>query len=350
MAPMTRQDTLDLLDDILGVNFDEIKELATSEENYGNHHLVGAESQPSVVLQPANPEVTPTLDKPIMAQGEDFLFDSSKLSEDNGLDTSLYPASPLHMPSEFSLDLNTQPASPEFIVMQNAIPESLSHQALSPVADPEQTLSSVPFSSLYLDLSQLSTSPEALTGAAISNMMTPSHEALTVAATSNIMTPSPEALTVAATSNMMTPSPEVLTTSSSSSCMLSPSSMVKEEKEPVTQPPVDAPKKRGRKRKYPVGMAPSYRHPKMPKVYQLGPLDDEKEEKKRKNAVNAKKHRDAQKAEKQKLSLELEQTKAERDQLEKLVNQFKQREEQLLQVLRVFGLETNSLHSTLEGL
>lgn len=318
MAPMIRQDTLELLDEIIGVNFDEITELATSEENFGNHHLVGAESQPSVVLQPAYPEVTPTLDTPIMAHGEDFLFDSSKLSEDNGLDTSSHPASPLHMPSEFFLDHNTQPASPEFIVMQNAIPESLSHQALSPVADPEQTLSSVPFSSLYLDLSQLSTSPKALT--------------------------------LTDTSNMMTPSPEALTTSSSSSCMLSPSSMVKEEKEPVTQPPVDAPKKRGRKRKYPVGMAPSCSRPKMQKVYQLGPLDDEKEEKKRKNAVNAKKHRDAQKAEKQKLSQELEQTKAERDQLEKLVNQFKQREEQLLQVLRVFGLETNSLHSTLEGL
>lgn len=322
MAPMVRQDTLELLDDIIRVNFDEITMLATSDENFlGNDH-VSAEPQPSVVVQPASPEVTPTLDvTPIMIHGQDFLFDSSKLSGDNyGLDTSSQPASPLHMPPEFFLNPYTPPASPEFLVLQNAIPESFSQQALSPAAVPQQALSPEPFSSLYLDLPQLSASPESLTA-------------------------SP------ASSYMLSPSPESLTASPASSYMLSPSSVCQEEKtDPAFQPAVDAPKRRGRKRKYPEGMAPSRRRPKAPKVYEMGPLDDDEKEKKRKNAVNAKKHRDAQKAKKQQLSQELEQAKAERDELLKAVNQFKQREEQLLQVLRAYGIKTNSLHTTLDGL
>lgn len=314
MAPMIRQDTLDFLDDILGVNFDEITRLATSDENFlDNDLLVGAGPQPSVVVQPASPEVTPTIETPIMAHGEDFLFDSSKLSGDNGLDTR-------SQPPEFILNPYTQPASPEFLVLENAIPDPFSQQPLSPAAVPQQALSPEPFSSQYLDPSQLSTSPEFLTA-------------------------SP------ASSYMLSPSPESLTASPASSYMLSPSSVCQEEEtDSAPQAIVDAPKKRGRKRKYPEGMAPSRRRPKTPKVYEMGPLDDDEKEKKRKNAVNAKKHREAQKAEKLQLSLELEQAKAERDQLVKVVNQFKQREEQLLQVLKVYGIKTNILHANLEGL
>lgn len=321
MAPMIRQDTLDFLDDILGVNFDEITRLATSDENFlGDDLLVGAGPQPSVVVQPASPGVTPTHETPIMPLGEDFVFDSSKLSGDNGLDTSSRPASPLHLSPEFFLNPYTQPASPEFLVLENAIPEPFSQQALSPAADPQQALSPEPFSSPYLDLPQLSTSTESLTASPACSFMLP-------------------------------PSPESLTASPASSYMLSPSSVCQEEEvDSAPQATVDAPKKRGRKRKYPEGMAPSRRRPKAPKVYEMGPLDDDEEEKKRKNAVNAKKHRDAQKAEKQQLSRELEQAKVELDLLVKVVNQFKQREEQLLQVLKVYGIKTNIQLATLEGL
>lgn len=69
------------------------------------------------------------------------------------------------------------------------------------------------------------------------------------------------------------------------------------------------------------------------KVYEMDPLEDEKEEKKRLNAINAKKHRDKQKEERANLAKELQKVTAERDNLLQLVQQLKQSEAQLRQML-----------------
>ncbi|MPC64532.1 uncharacterized protein LOC123501044 [Portunus trituberculatus] len=96
----------------------------------------------------------------------------------------------------------------------------------------------------------------------------------------------------------------------------------------------EGPKKRGRKPKYPKGTAPSRRsRPRKQKVYEMAPLSDEAQEKKRKNAINAKIHRDKQKELRTSLSLQLQEVTAERDGLLKLVEELKRSEASLRQLL-----------------
>lgn len=103
---------------------------------------------------------------------------------------------------------------------------------------------------------------------------------------------------------------------------------------PSVEEAADMPKKRGRKPKYPKGMAPPRRsRPRKQKVYEMGPLSNEAEEKKRKNAINAKLHRDKQKNIRDSLSIKLKEVTAERDGLLKLVEQLKQSEASLRQAL-----------------
>ncbi|XP_050698532.1 uncharacterized protein LOC126986424 [Eriocheir sinensis] len=371
MALTARQDTIDLLDDCLDdifeVNFDEITRLATSNEDFDS-------PKPAVVVQPASQEVVigemmgvaasedlmfdaakfsgdngmGVITQPAslevvydqvtgLTAGEDFIFDPTKLSGDAGVGVSPLPAvvvqqaSPKPQPQDYySLDIqpgspeflvlqpavpdfflqqtpspvsspqqatDIQPASPEFVVLQPAIPDPFLQQTLCPAANPQQTLSPEPSSTQQLDLSEHSVSFESLT-------VSPADSTL--------------------------PSP-------------SPSWQEETVTSPAPQQAVDAPKKRGRKRKYPEGMAPSRRRPKKPKVYEMGPLPDNELEKKRKNAVNAKKHRDAQKAARQELSNELTKAVAERDRLLEELNQCKEREEHLLQVLSVHGINIDGL-------
>lgn len=69
--------------------------------------------------------------------------------------------------------------------------------------------------------------------------------------------------------------------------------------------------------------------PRKPKVYQMEPQEDKEAEKKRQNAVNAKKHRDMKKELVANLTKELERVTAERDKLQQQVQQLTQTEAQL---------------------
>ncbi len=285
MAPMIRQDTAELIDECLGLDlmqhnialdFDEISNLATSE---------------------------------------DMHFDNTKLMEDNCVDVSQVPVTPqLAFPdaldSEFFIDADSQAASSDLFVMQ---PASL-------VSQPQ-----------FLDY-ELSCD--------IGDQPSPSAEFVVMQAlnpescNAQVQPAFPEHQYQSEESCCLTP-----TASPADSYVLTPSPMMQEEPaSPNPQQPADAPKKRGRKRKYPEGMAPSRRRPRKPKVYEMGPLPDQHLEKKRLNALNAKKHRDLQKQAKQELTIQLELAKSERDRLQLTVNQYKQREQQLLQLLNQHGI------------
>lgn len=370
MALTLGQNTVVAMDDslhqdVFEVNFEEIIRLATSKVD--SDSTQGAGPQPAVVVQPASQEViidegvatsddlpfdsakligdnyvdviiqpSSTDDVTDLITGEDLTFDTVKVSGDIGMGMTLLPAvvvqhaNPKPQPQEY-FNPDTQPGSPEILVMQPAIPDFLQRapsqasapqqatniqhaapdfvvlqpatldpflqEALSPAPNPQQVLIHEPFSPQQLDLPENSVIFESLT-------VSP--------ADSIVVAPSPSCQEKTATS-------------------------------PDPQQAVDAPKKRGRKRKYPVGMAPSCRRPKRPKVYEMGPLLDDKLEKKRKNAVNAKKHRDAQKAERQELSNQLTKSIAERDRLQEELNQLKLREEHLLQVLSEHGINIDGL-------
>lgn len=111
------------------------------------------------------------------------------------------------------------------------------------------------------------------------------------------------------------------------------SMQIKEEAVPLesSDDTVNAPKKRGRKRKYPEGAAPSRSRPKKTKVYEQGPLQDEEQEKKRKNAINAKKHRDMQKNERERLAWQVKEITAERDSLQTENDSLRKQLQQLQQ-------------------
>lgn len=115
--------------------------------------------------------------------------------------------------------------------------------------------------------------------------------------------------------------------------VMSPSEQIKEEDASgqLLDDTADVPKKRGRKRKYPEGAAPSSCRPKKLKIYEMGPMQDAKAEKKRINAINAKHHRDKQKNERNTLAQKLHAVTAERDSLQQENDSLRKQVEQLKQ-------------------
>lgn len=91
----------------------------------------------------------------------------------------------------------------------------------------------------------------------------------------------------------------------------------------------NAPKKRGQKQKYPESAATCRIRPRKVKVSEMVTLWYEKAEKKRRNASDAKRHRDVQKKERDALAHQLKVVTAERDSLLKLMQQLMQSEAQL---------------------
>lgn len=235
-------------------------------------------------------------------------YDNAKLMDDHGLNVGLPvpPCAVMVQPASPDSTQTLGPVSPEMIVMQPVSPGLSVESALSPY-------SSEPFTSDSDSLQ--STTPEPFS-------MEPASPAQHCVVTCS---PQPASL-----------DPVELQVDSlfSLEFIASPVSLqVKEEIDDHLQlddEGAEAPKKRGRKRKYPEGTAPPRRaRAKKTKVYELGPLADEKEEKKRRNAINAKRHRDMQKGERDRLAQELQAVTAERDNLLKLVERLQQSEAQL---------------------
>lgn len=93
------------------------------------------------------------------------------------------------------------------------------------------------------------------------------------------------------------------------------------------------PKKRGRKPKSSTGpVRKSRRQPKV-KVYEMQPLDDAEAERKRLNAINAKRHRDIAKQKMADMQCKLDDVVKERDNLKQMVEKLQQNEKILLQKL-----------------
>ncbi len=370
MAPMVWQDTMSIPLDIENINFDEIAMLATS---IGNFDMSGPQPASQVTSgdtfdstklsgdngvgmgpQPASQEVN--LDE-LVSQVTSWgtLFDSTKLSGDNGVGVGPQPASCLHqpqlLPQEYFSSLDVQPASPEFLILQPAVSEPFMQQTPSLVSDPIHVANTKPASPEILFLqstipepfSQQTLSPAAISQQALSPAANP-QQALSCDPCSIQQLDLPQ-LSASHTS---------LAASPASLCVMSSSMWQQKQDEGVTLPApqqaIDAPKKRGPKIKNASGMALSRRQPNRPKVYEMGPLPDEEMEKKRKSAVNAKRHRDMQKAKKQQLCENLAQATAERDQLLMIVNRCKEREQQLLQVLNMYNVKIDGLPNALNGL
>lgn len=97
-------------------------------------------------------------------------------------------------------------------------------------------------------------------------------------------------------------------------------------------------RKRGRKPKSEKGnYAPPKPKARKRKIYEIDePLEDKEQERKRLNAVNAKRHRDLQKQAKEVLSEQLETVKVERDSLKREVEALRMKEVELSQQLEVF--------------
>lgn len=97
-------------------------------------------------------------------------------------------------------------------------------------------------------------------------------------------------------------------------------------------------RKRGRKPKSEKGIyAPPKPKARKRKIYEIDePLEDKEQERKRLNAVNAKRHRDLQKQAKEVLSEQLETVKVERDSLKREVEALRMKEVELSQQLEVF--------------
>eukprot|EP00397_Hematodinium_sp_SG-2012_P048528 GEMP01055642.1.p1 GENE.GEMP01055642.1~~GEMP01055642.1.p1 ORF type:complete len:290 (+),score=48.64 GEMP01055642.1:121-990(+) len=109
---------------------------------------------------------------------------------------------------------------------------------------------------------------------------------------------------------------------------------------------LEPPKKRGRKRKPRDESAPPSRRRKQKKqkVYEIDtPFADQEQERKRKNAQNAKKHRDLQKQIRDELAEELQQVKTERDTLRLEVEDMRRREENLVRQLQIFQQQNNNI-------
>lgn len=112
-----------------------------------------------------------------------------------------------------------------------------------------------------------------------------------------------------------------------------PEQVVEEEKKP---------KKRGRKPKSENGLTiREQRRQKRVKVYEMPPLVDSEMEKKRKNALNAKRHRDLAKQRMLEAEATLEQVKRERDQLKMEVEQLKKSEFDLKLQLQLRNQNSN---------
>lgn len=93
------------------------------------------------------------------------------------------------------------------------------------------------------------------------------------------------------------------------------------------------PKKRGRKPKNSTGPVRRQRRPPKTKVYDMLPFADVEAERKRQNAVNAKRHRDMAKQKMADMQSKLDEVIMERDNLKKLVENLQHNEEMLLQKL-----------------
>ncbi|XP_050697701.1 uncharacterized protein LOC126986065 [Eriocheir sinensis] len=379
------------------VNLDELVSQAISGDTLFDSTKLSGDNDVGVGPQPASQEVN--LDELVnQAISGDTLFDSTKLSGDNGVGVGPQEYSRNRrtdelltlLPQDNFSSLDVQPASPEFLFLQPAVPEPFLQQTPSLVPDPMQAADTKPASpeilflqstipEPFLQQTAAAISQQTLSPAAISQQtLSPaaiSQQTLSPAAISQ-QTLSPAAISQQALSPAADPqqaldlepcniqqldlpqlsaSQTSLAASPASSCVMSSSSMWQQKQDegvalPAPLQAVDAPKKRGRKIKNPDGMALSRRQSKRPKVYEMAPLPDEEMEKKRKNAVNAKRHRDMQKAKKQQLSEKLAQATAERDLLLMMVNKFKEREQQLLQVLNMHNVKIDGLPHTLNGL
>nr|XP_053630254.1 uncharacterized protein LOC128686965 [Cherax quadricarinatus]XP_053630255.1 uncharacterized protein LOC128686965 [Cherax quadricarinatus] len=100
----------------------------------------------------------------------------------------------------------------------------------------------------------------------------------------------------------------------------------------------EAPKKRGRKRKSQDEARPSRRRrPKKPKVYEIEtPFENEELERKRKNAQNAKRHRDLQKQRLLDMQKALDTVTAEKNGLQEEVRQLRQEQARLMQQIQIY--------------
>lgn len=99
---------------------------------------------------------------------------------------------------------------------------------------------------------------------------------------------------------------------------------------PSTSKP-HTPKKRGRKPKYPEGRRPRIRKI---KLYEMNEFDDPNRERRRLNAINARKHRALAKEKLEEAQKRLRTVEKERDMLKKEVEKYKTFEETLLKQLR----------------
>lgn len=345
MANSVSQATLGFqLDDIpdMSINFDEIAKLANME------NLDTISGQP-----PASLEVN--LDQ-LVSQiiSEDMPYESTKLSGDNDVGMGQHPASPLHQPQPqfvpqleyYFSNLDVQPASPEILILQPAVSEPLLQQTATLVPDPIQVADTKLASPEILFLG--STIPEPFSQQALSPVANPQphpQQAL-----------GPESCSIQQLELSQGSADHTsLVASATSSCVLTPPSMWQQKQDegvasPLPQEAVNTLKKQGCKIKNPKDKALRCRQPKRRKVYELQPLPDKEMEKKRRNAVNAKRHRDMQKEMKQQLSENLAQATAERDRLQMMVNHFKQREQQLLLVLKMHNVQIDGQLHTLNGL
>lgn len=330
------------LDDIpdMAINFDEIAKLANME------NLDTISGQP-----PASLEVN--LDQLVSQMiSEDMPFESTKLSGDNDVGMGPHPASPLRQPQPqfvpelewYFSNLDVQPASPEILILQPAVSKPLLQQTASLVPDPIQAADTKPASPEILFLG--STIPEPFSQQAFSPVANPyPQQAL-----------GPESCSIQQLELSQGSADHTsLVASPTSSCVLTPQSMWQQKQDegvalPLPQEAVNTLEKHGRKSKNPKDKALKCRQPKRPKVYELQPLPDKEMERKRINAVNAKRHRDMQKEMKQQLSQNLAQATAERNRLQMMVNHFKQREQQLLQVLKMHNIQIDGQLHTLNGL
>ncbi|XP_064104811.1 uncharacterized protein LOC135214447 [Macrobrachium nipponense] len=107
-------------------------------------------------------------------------------------------------------------------------------------------------------------------------------------------------------------------------------------------------RKRGRKPKSEAGQ--NLPKAKRPKVYEINqPFENKEQERKRLNAVNAKRHRDMQKAAREAMEHQLQEVKTERDMLKKQVEDLQQREALIKKQMMDFKEKLRSLFSDVEN-
>ena len=265
-------------------------------------------------------------------------FDNMKLMENNNVSMDV-PAPPCEVvqPASPSIAfIQEQPFSPDMFLMQPVSSEILFESALSPCSS--QTHSSDP---VYLqpanpDTTFIQVQEQPLSrGMFLMQAVSPGTSIESTLLPYSTQTHSPDPVYL----QPGTPEPFLMQPASPDQHYVAPLSpcvvQIKEEVAPVQikEQPVlsfgdeaDAPRKRGRKRKYPEGsVRPRDRSKKTIKVYQMAPLEDEIAERKRKNAVNAKLHREKQKNERDYLLLQLEQVISERDSFKKQLEELKQK-------------------------